>query len=254
MPGHSRTAGAAKAGARCRRRRWSLWRSLLAVALAFAGGCVPAARLAASLAPRETRERLAAANPGTSSIFRVMGKKAAMAVFTADALKGLLPPLLGRATGADPITVDALMIAPLAGHVTVGGGRGVATLAGSILADDPPGFAMILPMWVVPTVKKDHGRGVLVACLLFPVARWLLGRGKVRVALGAFVPLLLVYGRLRGPGWAGTQWTPELAWWRITSDAEPPRTEPAVAQPPVTRPPSGASVTAVPGGGFPPVS
>ena len=210
-------------------RRWSLWRSLFAVTLAFAGGCVPAARLAASFATPEAKQRLAAANPGTSSVYRVMGKKAGIAVFTADALKGLLPPLLGRAAGAGPITVDALMLAPLAGHITVGGGRGVATLAGSVLAADPPGFAMILPIWVVPTAKNDHGRGVLVACLLFPVVRRLLGRGKARVALGAGVPLLLVYGRLRGPGWKGTRWTPRLVWWRLTCDAEPPEAGPPEA-------------------------
>jgi hypothetical protein len=95
-------------------------------------------------------------------------------------------------------------------------------LAGSILGADPSGFAVILPIWVVPTVKKEHGRGVLVACLLFPVARWLLGRGKARVALGAGVPLLLVYGRLRGPGWSRTQFTPRVVWWRLTCDADPP--------------------------------
>ncbi len=225
MPNHVRTAAGAKSATACRRRGWSLWRSLFAVTLAFAGGCVPAARLAASFATPEARQRLAATNPGTSSIYRVMGKKAGMAVFTADALKGLLPPLLGRATGAGPITVDALMLAPLAGHITVGGGRGVATLAGSILAADPPGFAITLPIWVAPTAKNDHARGVLVACLLFPLVRWLLGRGEARVALGAGVPLLLVYGRLRGPGWTGTQWTPRLVWWRFTRDAEPPEAD-----------------------------
>lgn len=207
-------------------RRWSLWRSLFAVTLAFAGGCIPAARLAALFATPEDRQKLAVVNPGASSVYRVMGKKAGIAVFAADALKGLLPPLLGRAAGADPVTVDALMLAPLAGHITVGGGRGVATLAGSILGADPPGFAAILPIWVVPTVKKEHARGVLVACLLFPVVRLLLGRGKVRAALGAGVPLLLVYGRLRGRGWTGTRLTPRMVWWRLTCDAEPPEAGP----------------------------
>jgi acyl phosphate:glycerol-3-phosphate acyltransferase len=221
------------------RTRWSLWRSLLAISLAFAGGCLPAARLATYLASPEAKERLATVNPGTSSIYRVLGKKAAMAVFTVDALKGLVPPLLGRAAGADPVAVDALMIAPLAAHITVGGGRGVATLAGSVLAADPPGFAITLPIWVAPTIMRDHGRGVLVACLILPVVRWLLGRGKTRVALGALVPLLLIYGRLRGPGWRSAPWTPRLVWWRVTCDAEPPEDPPAV--PDETRGPQAVS-------------
>ena len=223
MSNHARSASARHG------RRWSLWRSLFVVTLAFAGGCAPAARFAALFAAPEAGRRLAAANPGTSSIYRVMGKKAAIAVFTADALKGVVPPLLGRAAGAGPITIDALMLAPLAGHVVVGGGRGVAILAGSVLAADPPAFAIILPVWVAPTIKNEHARGVLVGCLLFPVTRWLLGRGKVQVALGAGVPLLLVYARLRGPGWADTRWTPRLVWSRLTCDAEPPEPSPLEA-------------------------
>ncbi len=216
------------AGGRSRRRpkrRWSPspWRSLLAVSAAFAVGCIPAARLAALFATPDQRERLETVNPGTSSIYRVMGKKAAVAVFTGDALKGLVPPLVGRAAGADPVTVDALMLAPLAGHITVGGGRGVAALCGSVLAGDPPGFFITLPVWVIPTAKKEHARGVLVACLMFPLVRWWLGRGKARIALGTLVPLLLIYGRLRGQGWAGTQWTPNLLWARITCDADSTR-------------------------------
>jgi glycerol-3-phosphate acyltransferase PlsY len=224
MPNHNRITPDGRPGAGGA-SRWPRWQSLLAVSLAFAGGCIPAARLAAALAPREARERLAVANPGTSSIYRVMGRQAAMAVFTADALKGFLPPLLGRAAGASPVAVDALMVAPLAGHIMVGGGRGVATLAGSVLAADPAGFAVILPTWVAPTIKHDHGRGVLAACALFPLVRGLLGRGRTGVALGALVPLLVIYGRLRGPGWADTRWTPRLVWWRVTRDAEPPSGE-----------------------------
>jgi glycerol-3-phosphate acyltransferase PlsY len=198
----------------------------LAISLAFAGGCISAGRIATRLAGPATRERLATEKPGTASVYRILGKRAGMAVFTADALKGLLPPVIGRAAGAGPLTVDALMLAPLAGHITVGGGRGVAALAGSVLGADPPAYAIVLPVWVIPSASNDHARGVLVACLLFPLVRLLLGRGRARAVLGAGVPLLLIYGRLRGPGWKGTRWTPRLLWWRITCDAEPPEAAP----------------------------
>jgi glycerol-3-phosphate acyltransferase PlsY len=169
---------------------------------------------------------MATEKAGTASVYRILGKRAGMAVFTADALKGLLPPIIGRAAGAGPLTVDALMLAPLAGHITVGGGRGVAALAGSVLGADPTAYAIVLPVWVIPSARNDHARGVLVACLLFPLVRLALGRGKARAALGAGVPLLLVYGRLRGTGWKDTRLTPRLLWWRITCDAEPPEAEP----------------------------
>jgi glycerol-3-phosphate acyltransferase PlsY len=194
----------------------------MAVSLAFAGGCVSAARIATWLAGPAAQERMAGEKTGTASVYHILGRRTGIAVFTADALKGLLPPLLGRAAGAGALTVDALMLAPLAGHIGVGGGRGVATLAGSVLAADPPAYAIVLPIWVIPSTRHDHARGVLLACLLFPFVRLLLGRGWMRAGMGAGVPLLLIYGRLRGPGWKGTRWTLKLLRWRISRDAEPP--------------------------------
>ena len=116
------------------KKRWPLWRSLLAIAAGFALGCVPMARLAVAFAGPAAKRRLSGENPGTTSIKRILGKKAAVVVFTGDCLKGFLPATIGRAMGAEPWVVDSLMIAPVAGHVTVVGGKGVATLAGALPA------------------------------------------------------------------------------------------------------------------------
>jgi len=59
------------------------------------------------------------------------------------------------------------MLAPVAGHVTVVGGKGRATLAGAMPAADAPAFAMICPIWVSATFKEEHARGVLVARSLY---------------------------------------------------------------------------------------
>ncbi len=202
------------------RRSWPLWRSVVAIVAAFALGCVPTARLAVRLAGTGATERLAEGNPGTTNVKRILGKKAAMAVFTGDALKGLLPAVIGRSVGADQWVVDCMMLAPVAGHVTVVGGKGVAALAGAMPAADPLAFAMICPIWVGATFKRDHARGVLVACSLYPVARWLLGRGRLSVMLGATAPLSLVYARLRGPGWGKRELNSRVLWQRLVCDAE----------------------------------
>jgi glycerol-3-phosphate acyltransferase PlsY len=202
------------------RESWPLSRAVLAIAAAFALGCVPTAQLAVRFAGTGATDRLAEGNPGTSNIKRILGKKAAMAVFAGDALKGLLPAVIGRVTGADSWVIDSLMLAPVVGHVTVVGGKGVATLAGAMPAADPLAFAMICPIWVGATFKKDHARGVLVACSLYPVTRWLLGRGRVSVVLGAAAPLSLVYARLRGPGWGKRELNSRVLWERLVVDAE----------------------------------
>lgn len=143
-----------------------------------------------------------------------------MAVFGVDALKGFLPATIGRLAGANPRTVDCLALAPVVAHITVVKGKGVATLAGALLAADPVALGMICPVWVGPTLRKDHARGVLVACALYPAARWLLGRGRQGVVLGAAAPALLVYARLRGTGWGKKRLTLRLLWKRLECDAE----------------------------------
>ena len=69
------------------------------------------------------------------------------------------------------------------------------------------------------TFKKDHAR-VLVACSLYAVARWLLGRGRLSVVLGATAPLLLVYARLRETGWGKRELNSRVLWERLVVDAE----------------------------------
>ncbi len=213
----------------CRRgaKRWSLWRSLWAVALAFAAGCFPTARIVAHVAAPEDRAQLAGENPGASSINRVMGKKAAAVVLAVDVLKGYLPVTLGRAFGAGPITTEALALAPMVGHIVVVKGRGGAALAGGLGAVDPLSFVLLCPIWVGATIKRDNARGALVACLFYPVLRWLLGRNRASVAVSCLAPAGLIYARLRGPGWGAGPLTPRLLWRRLTYDSElsEPRSE-----------------------------
>jgi len=203
------------------KKRWPLWRSLLAIAAGFALGCVPMARLAVAFAGPAAKRRLSGENPGTTSIKRILGKKAAVVVFTGDCLKGFLPATIGRAMGAEPWVVDSLMIAPVAGHVTVVGGKGVATLAGALPAADALAFAMICPIWVGATLNKDHARGVFVAICFYPIARWLLGRSRLRVALSVSAPLALIYARLRGTGWGKSELKARVIWKRLMYDADP---------------------------------
>jgi acyl phosphate:glycerol-3-phosphate acyltransferase len=174
------------------------------------------------LAGSEDREKLARVNPGASSINRIMGKRAAAVVLTVDVLKGYLPVSLGRVCGAGPITTEALALAPMAGHIAVVRGRGGAALAGGVGAVDPLAFLLLCPIWVGATIKKDNARGALVACLFYPVLRWLLGRSRASVAVSCLAPAGLVYSRLRGPGWGAGDLTPQLLWRRLTYDSELP--------------------------------
>jgi glycerol-3-phosphate acyltransferase PlsY len=154
-------------------------------------------------------------------------------VLTVDVLKGYLPVTLGRAAGAGPITIEALALAPMAGHIAVVRGRGGAALAGGVGAVDPSAFVLLCPVWVGATIKKDNARGALVACLLYPILRWLLGRSNASVAVSCLAPAGLIYARLRGPGWGSGPLTPRLLWRRLTCDSElpEPRSEACTTSP-----------------------
>ena len=78
-------------------------------------------------------------NPGTSNVFRTVGKKAAAVVLLGDSLKGLVAAAVG-ASLVDPVVGFAAALAAVVGHCfpvwhRFRGGRGVATVGwGGVVA------------------------------------------------------------------------------------------------------------------------
>ena len=55
-------------------------------------------------------------NPGATNVMRIAGKKAAFFTLVGDCLKGLLPVLLGRFVGVEPLLLALIAFAAFAGH------------------------------------------------------------------------------------------------------------------------------------------
>lgn len=92
-------------------------------------------------------------NVGTTNVFRVLGKKAGIAVFFLDVLKGFVPALVGSLVFG-PWGAVFIAAAPMVGHVYSvflrgHGGKGVATGAGAVLALEPTVFVIIFVTWLV---------------------------------------------------------------------------------------------------------
>lgn len=124
-------------------------------------------------------------NPGTSNVFRTLGKKAAAMVLLGDLLKGLAGAALG-ATLVGPTVGFACAFAATVGHVApvwhhFRGGRGVATAIGAAIWLEPVLGLVLALAWV----------GVVVGTKTASVAS--LG------AMALYVPLFLVAGHR---GWA----------------------------------------------------
>lgn len=93
-------------------------------------------------------------NPGARNAGRVLGKKAFVATFIGDALKGAVAVLIARWLGfAAPVELLALFVVMLGHNYPVWlrfrGGMGVSTFIGGMLAFNPLLFAVFVGVFVV---------------------------------------------------------------------------------------------------------
>ena len=99
-------------------------------------------------------------NAGATNVLRVLGPKAALPVFLFDMLKGVLAVLLIHFTnlekGTEAYTGYEILLGTFAvlGHIfplfaSFKGGKGVATVAGVVLAINPGAMAMALGIFII---------------------------------------------------------------------------------------------------------
>lgn len=194
----------------------------LALPLAFAGGCVPSARLVSWLLAGIRIDQVGTGNPGAANVRRQLGTKAGAVVLAADAAKGAVPVVWARRAGSGEHTLGALGVLPAAAHVTVVGGKGAATTLGSALATDPLAVAVVSPLLAASVaVRRLHAPLILAAYIAFPVARLFLGRSRRQVGWSAALIAVILSARLRGDGDWGALRDPKVVWERLVYDREP---------------------------------
>jgi glycerol-3-phosphate acyltransferase PlsY len=136
-------------------------------------------------------------NPGTSNVFRTVGKKAAAVVLLGDSLKGVAAAGIG-ATLVDPVVGFGAALAAVVGHCfpvwhRFRGGRGVATAVGAVLWLQPV-WGVILGVGWGGVVAKTKTASVasLVAMVLYVPGYALFGtRGVSLLWAGATAALVI---------------------------------------------------------------
>ncbi|MFI3281068.1 MAG: glycerol-3-phosphate 1-O-acyltransferase PlsY [Rikenellaceae bacterium] len=127
-------------------------------------------------------------NAGSTNVLRVLGPKAALPVFILDILKGFVAVsvmgLLPRFVAVDENVLVSLKIiavfAAVFGHILpifagFKGGKGVATLVGSIAAVNPPLVLLCFVAWfIVLAISHYVSLSSMVAGCLFPIFTLLL--------------------------------------------------------------------------------
>ena len=139
-------------------------------------------------------------NPGTSNVFRELGKKAAAIVLVGDATKGLVAVAVGAAIGGTEAIAHASGLAAVVGHVFPAwhrfkGGRGVATAIGAAIWLEPWFGIIVAVVWAgVAVITKTASMASLAAMAAF-VPGFVIGGTRGWSLLWVAVMAAVVVGR-----------------------------------------------------------
>ncbi|MCD8102052.1 MAG: glycerol-3-phosphate 1-O-acyltransferase PlsY [Alistipes sp.] len=152
-------------------------------------------------------------NAGATNTLRVLGPKAALPVFAMDVAKGFAAVQLFRlsplaTTGWEFYVQLALVLAVVTGHIFpvfagFRGGKGVATIAGSVLAVYPPAVLLCLLTFVIMLAITSYvSLSSMTAGVLFPIyTRFVFGVHYLPLIIfGCVVALLLIWTHRKNIG------------------------------------------------------
>lgn len=142
-------------------------------------------------------------NAGATNVLRVLGRRAALPVFAIDAAKGYAAVMLAHCTDLEGDAFFFLQIgltaAAILGHIFplfagFKGGKGVATMAGCMLAIAPiPMLLGLATFIVVLAVSHYVSLGSMTGGVLFPFYIFLVdGFRPYKIVLGVLVAIVLL--------------------------------------------------------------
>lgn len=138
-------------------------------------------------------------NIGASNVLRLIGVKAGLFVWLADALKGFVPIALAHwALHLDPIWIGVAAVAAMLGHcfspyLRFTGGRGVSTSLGVLLGLDWRAGLVCFAVWIIiVAITRYISLGSMIACALAAPVLWLFTREPYFAATGAAIALIVI--------------------------------------------------------------
>ena len=171
--------------------------------LAYLAGSIPFGLVVGKLFYGvDVRAGTASGNVGTTNVFRVLGKRAGVAVLVCDMLKGYIPAALAAAL-FDPWFAIFIAAAPVVGHMYSiflkgRGGKGIATGAAVVLALVPLVFAIVLVAWIALLLTTRYvSVASLAAAFLVPVLTISLDEPVPYKIAGVLVAVIVLVGAPR---------------------------------------------------------
>lgn len=161
-------------------------------------GSIPSSFIAGKIAGNIDIRQYGSGNAGATNVLRVLGLKAAIPVFLADVLKGVLATLIGKRMGGDALAALA-GFAAIVGHnwpvfLNFRGGKGIATSFGVLLVLFPLiSFILFMAGVIVIAITRYVSLGSITAAVLFPILLLIFGYEWKMVLFGIAVGSLAIY-------------------------------------------------------------
>ncbi|MDR1695508.1 MAG: glycerol-3-phosphate 1-O-acyltransferase PlsY [Endomicrobium sp.] len=172
---------------------------ILYLIFAYLCGAVPFAYIISKYAANVDIRTVGSGNPGATNVFRAVGKKAGIATFILDALKGFLPVWFAIfIDDSFSYSVAAAAMAMIGHMFTVflkfKGGKGVATACGAFLALIPMPTLIALAVFAAVFVFSGYvALGSICAAVSLPLASYFSGYGAEAVIFAFAVASLIIY-------------------------------------------------------------
>lgn len=181
------------------------------VIIGYLFGSIPAGYLAGKIRGIDIRT-VGSGNIGTTNTFRVLGKKAGIAVLIVDTIKGFIPafwlPHFGLLIVRDTTSTSGALsfhfamlagLASILGHVypcwlRFRGGKGIATTGGVYAALAPIPVALTLALWLIIFISSGYvSLASIAAAVGLPFFVWFMGCHPILVGLTIVIGLLALY-------------------------------------------------------------
>lgn len=171
--------------------------TVVMVVVAFFVGAIPFGVLVSRAFYATDLRTSGSGNIGAANALRTLGKRGAVAVLLLDALKGFAPTLIASVLSG-PVAATLAAFAAVVGHcfspfLGFKGGKGVATLLGTVIALWwPAGLAFAL-VWIAAVLGSGYASvASMLAAVAMAAVLWF-GLGVVGLVYGAVSALVIIY-------------------------------------------------------------
>ena len=121
--------------------------------------------------------KIGSGNAGATNTVRALGKKYGAIVLILDIIKGIIPTIIASSLSPDSLILPvSCAFAVVLGHVfpiyfSFKGGKGAATIIGTIIIIFPIGALICFITWVTVIILSGYvGLGTIIAAIIFPIS------------------------------------------------------------------------------------